>query len=412
MRHVCTRRPAGIILNVGASVNRRIVVRRRGAVLIYSVLALVALTALASLAVDFGRVQLAKTELRRTCDAAARYAVTGIASRTTLTRANHVGAHNTADGVAYTFPAGDVEVGTWNETTRAFTPGGAAPNAVRTTARRTRATQNPIPTVLARGIGIESVDVTVQSVAFTRMTGYGVVGLSFIYMTGNSSDSYWSGGQAGASGSSQHGSIASNGNIILQGSSSISGNARPGVGKAVFGAASVSGSTQPLEYSLEFPNGDAGIYATTNDNNLVPSSFKLGSGLKVGSSQTLTLPGGNYYFNNIEIGGTLKFTGPATIYCYGNFSMYGQADTSGNVPGNLKLVMCPGPSGAAPGSVVIGSGAELYANIYAPQSHILLSGNGDIYGTVLGLSVSMTGTSAIHYDLALHPDNGRIALVQ
>jgi hypothetical protein len=69
-------------------------------------------------------------------------------------------------------------------------------------------------------------------------------------------------------------------------------------------------------------------------------------------------------------------------------------------------------SGCGCARVAIGSGSELYANIYAPQSHVLLSGNGDVDGTVLGLSVSMTGTSAIQCHLALHPDNGRITLAQ
>lgn len=379
----------------------------------YTTLALVALAAVCVLAVDLGRVQLVKTELRRTSDAAARYAVTGITNGTAVSRANHIGAQNTADGEPYTFPAADVEVGEWNTTSNTFQPGGASPNAVRVTARRTAATGNPVPTALAKSFGIDSVDLTVQSVAFIRLSGYGVIGLEFIYMTGNASDSYWSrnGGSAGGS-SGQYGSVASNGNIVLQGNSSIHGDARPGAGKAVFGAPAVSGSTQPLSEPLVFPNGDAGTYASNNNNNLVPSQFKRASSLRVSSSQTLTLPGGNYYFNNIEIGGALSFTGPATIYCYGTFAMYGHADTSSNVPGNLKLVMCPTPSGAAPGNVYIGSSAALYANIYAPQSHVLMSGTGDIYGSVLGRSVSMTGTSAIHYDLSLHPDNGTITLAQ
>jgi hypothetical protein len=43
----------------------------------------------------------------------------------------------------------------------------------------------------------------------------------------------------------------------------------------------------------------------------------------------------------------------------------------------------------------------LYASIYGPTSAVTLSGTGDIYGSVLGKSVSMTGTSAIHYDLGI-----------
>ena len=384
---------------------------RKGGVFIQCVVTLVVLTGVCSLAVDLGRVQLAKSELRRTTDAAARYAVTGVNNGTALSRANWVAAQNPVDGTTHTFPSADVEVGKWDTATRTFTPGGGSPNAVRVTGRRTAATGNPVPTAIAQSIGVNSVDVTVQSVALVRVSGYGVVGLNYIYMSGNSSDSYWSQGATGGT-MGEYGSIASNGPIVLQGSSSVHGDARPGIGKQVFGGHAVTGNTAPLESPLVYPNGDAGNYAYVNNNSLVPSTFKQASSLKVSSNKTLTLPGGNYYFNNIEIGGTISFTGPATIYCYGDFNMYGHAQTSGNLPGNLKLVMCPDTSGNPPGTVNIGSGASLYADIYAPQSDITLSGNGDIYGSVVGRSVSMTGTSTIHYDLALDPENGRIALVQ
>jgi hypothetical protein len=50
--------------------------------------------------------------------------------------------------------------------------------------------------------------------------------------------------------------------------------------------------------------------------------------------------------------------------------------------------------------------------VYAPQSDITLSGSGDIYGSVLGKSISMTGSSAIHYDMNLSGTSGQIALVK
>src|SRR5215207_9615146 len=81
--------------------------------------------------------------------------------------------------------------------------------------------------------------------------------------------------------------------------------------------------------------------------------------------------------------------------------MSGNVVTRDSVPGNFRLVMVPTPTGGAPGTVSIGSSAALYASVYAPQSDITLSGNGAIYGSVVGKSVNMIGTSAIHYDLGL-----------
>jgi hypothetical protein len=388
--------------------------RRRGVAQIYAIIVIMTLMAICSLAVDLGRVQLVKTEMRRMCDAAARSAVTGVTTGTAYAKAAWVAGQNPVDAATLALAPADVEVGRWDIDAAVFQPNVAPPNAVRVTARRTAATNNAIPTVLAGVIGISTVDVTVQSVAMIKFTGYGVVGLNFIAMVGNASDSYWSrGGTAGSTTSSyDHGSIASNGNIYLTGSSSIAGDVRPGVGMGVFGASRVTGSIEPLKAPLSFPNGNAGSSVTSNQNSSVPSQFMSYGGLKVPTGSNLTLPGGNYYFNNVEVGGTLKFSGPATIYSTGTFVMYGNADTSGNQPGNLKIVMCPTPSGTPPGFVSIGSSSALYASIYAPQSHVILAGTGDIYGSVLGLSVTMTGTSSIHYDLSLDANNGSISMVQ
>src|SRR4051794_33488600 len=102
---------------------------RRGSVMIYTAIALPVLMGVCLLAVDLGRVQLAKMELTRAADAAARYAVTGVSDGTALTKANWIGAQNTVAGQGLTFAAGDVKIGTW--ASNAFTPNGSSPNAVR-----------------------------------------------------------------------------------------------------------------------------------------------------------------------------------------------------------------------------------------------------------------------------------------
>ena len=57
------------------------------------------------------------------------------------------------------------------------------------------------------------------------------------------------------------------------------------------------------------------------------------------------------------------------------------------------------------------AGAALYANIYAPQSAVSLNGGGEIYGSVLGLTVNLNGSGGIHYDLSL-TGMGAIVMVQ
>jgi Flp pilus assembly protein TadG len=380
---------------------------RRAISIVWMVVIMTALIAIVSFAIDYGRAQLAKTELRRAADAAARAAgssINNVAAAQQL--AVDYGKMNNADGIPVVIdPAADVEFGTWDTSKRTFTAlSGAArssANAVRVWARRTSARGNPLPLTWGALIGAKTCDVQAFSTVAVAPENYGVVGLNSITMSGNTTDSYWSNG---ASGSTEMGNIASNGSITLAGGATIHGNVR---GATVTGG-TVTGNTAPLSAPLTFPNGDAGAYATVNDNGLVPGWCMNGVNFQLSKNQSVTLPGGHYYFNNFSTatGSQITFTGPTTIYCYGNFSMTGQTITNGNLPKNLQLIMCPGPTGLPPGSVSITAGAALYANVYAPQSAVTIGGGGAIYGSVLGLTVSMSGSASIHYDMALKGTGG------
>ena len=58
--------------------------RRRGASMLYVVTVMSVMVGFASLAIDFGRVQLAKSELRTAVDAVARYALKGAPKQATM----------------------------------------------------------------------------------------------------------------------------------------------------------------------------------------------------------------------------------------------------------------------------------------------------------------------------------------
>jgi hypothetical protein len=389
----------------GDTVNRPTTTRRRGTIIVYGLMLFVVFAAVGLLGMEWGRVQLSKTELNRACDAAARYAVGGIYNSTTVSRANWIGGQNNVDGQPLYFQPVDVEVGYWDRTSSTFTPNGSSPNAVRVTGRRT------VPSMFGKVLGISDTRVTVQSVAASNVTGFGMIGLNYIKMSGNATSSYWS---DGSSGTTDKGNIASNGNVTLSGSSSIHGDVYYGIGKSVSGGGTISGSTYPLTAPLYFPPGDAGAYATNNDNANIPSWAMSGNSFSLSSSKSVTLPGGTYYFNNFSMSGSsgLTFMGPATIYCYGSFTMSGSTSTYAARSSNLTLIMCTKPDGKAPGTVTLSGSSDFYASVYAPQSPVTLSGTGDIYGSVLGLSIDMTGTSNVHYDMNLDVNNGVIAIVK
>src|SRR4051794_20388854 len=137
--------------------------RRKGLVIIYAIVIMVAMFAIISLAVDLGRVQVAKTELQRAADAGARYAALGINDGTAITKGMAAANDNTVDGNPVAIQSTDVTVGTWASGT--FTSGGFTPNAVRVTARRSTSRGNAIPLMFAAVLGRNTCDVTARSYA-------------------------------------------------------------------------------------------------------------------------------------------------------------------------------------------------------------------------------------------------------
>jgi len=128
------------------------------------------------LAVDLGRAQTAKTELRRAADAAARAGAMEILkgntdyssdSKSVLTIVAEVAKANLADGTPVVLNTStDIQIGTWNSFTRMFTPTFSSPNAVRVYARRNgAANQNAVPLIFTQVIGRKSLDVWAVSVA-------------------------------------------------------------------------------------------------------------------------------------------------------------------------------------------------------------------------------------------------------
>jgi uncharacterized membrane protein len=92
--------------------------------LLYMVVVLGALAAVCSLAVDFGRVQLAKGELQLAADAAARHAATHLGDGVdeVVRAAVAAAADNTADGTRVALDGeSDVEFGRWDKDAATFT---------------------------------------------------------------------------------------------------------------------------------------------------------------------------------------------------------------------------------------------------------------------------------------------------
>ena len=176
--------------------------RPRAFVIIYAPLMLLAMFAFASLAVDWGRVQLTKTELGRAADAAARAGVSQLPNGVTAveTAVTNFAAKNTADSSNVVIDTTqDIDFGTWDSTAKTFTvltgSNRTYANALRVTARRTAARGNAVPLVFAQAIGMATFDVQAASTV-------AVGGVTLDYSTGFSSATTMTyGGSAALNGS-------------------------------------------------------------------------------------------------------------------------------------------------------------------------------------------------------------------
>jgi len=401
--------------------SRKIIRRQRkwGIGLLWAIVTMVAVMAVVSLSVDYGRAQLAKSELRRAADAAARAGAYYLGDVTAAENAAvQYAAANTCLGDAVVLQKNqDIEFGDWDPALRTFTPlTGSNRNyadSLRVTARRITTRQNAIPLMFGWIVGQQTCDVQAVSIVSIIPSGYGLVGLNFIKLSGNSSASYWS-DNGNVSGNA--GNIASNGDITSTGTSTINGTVNILAGAKTTGVSAKAIKT--MSAPLSYPNGDASPYSKTiNDNAMIQPAGTVNNtpDFNAKSGQTVTVPAGHYVFNNFTTSGSavVNFTGPATVYYYGKFDMGAKTITNGNAPKNLRIVAIPKPDGKPPGSLTLSGSSALYADVYAPQADVTLSGSGAIYGSVIGKSITMSGTSDIYYDLDLTPPGGSaIALVK
>ena len=103
-------------------------------------------------------------------------------------------------------------------------------------------------------------------------------------------------------------------------------------------------------------------------------------------------------------------TDSTAIYCVGDFVASGSsiANTS-QIPSNLQ-VFCTG------GKVDISGGSDFYGAVYAPASKVVRSsGSNNVYGSLIGKELTLSGGGGAHADTAisgLDGTSGKVSLVE
>ena len=215
---------------------------------------------------------------------------------------------------------------------------------------------------------------------------------------------------------------ASAGSVVLDGSATISGPILVGP-KGSLDPKTQGGTTMNSGYTVWRNWGSSYLSSSlqTTPKNMpdvqVPSapgktSLSFGSGsrtlapgsydsISIGGGGTVTLKGGVYVVNSFDISGgadvIVAGDTPVQIYVVKKFNLAGGADVySPNIkPSFLQINMAEGSSYEQSG------GSSISAVVYGPSAAVNLSGNATVYGSVSGTSVTLSGSSSVHYDEVL-----------
>ncbi len=146
--------------------------RQEGSISIWIVTGILVLVGFAALAIDSGKIYVARTQLAGSSDAAALAAMQTLRSGGTIldarSAAKRIGELNRVLDGGVQLAATDIIMGDYDYQARVFRPGGTtlAP-AVEVTSRRTSGSGNALPLALANVIGSSQADVLARSVAST-----------------------------------------------------------------------------------------------------------------------------------------------------------------------------------------------------------------------------------------------------
>jgi hypothetical protein len=260
---------------------------------------------------------------------------------------------------------------------------------------------------------------------------YATFGQDFVNISGNGkTDSYNSDlndGEYGGANISSNGDVGTNGiaagAITLTGNAYVDGDVSTGSGGTIrkTGNGDFSGEesheSEVVLDPVEVP-GDLTSLTNGGNINIVGNNSQVWgegkykfSSLSLSGNSKLTLNGNvKIYLTSTASG--LSITGNGQVIVNGTVKIYtdGNVNISGNgvannsyhkLPTNFKLY---GTSTAS--DVQISGNGALRGTVYAPEASIRVTGNGDIFGYLIGKSFTDTGNGTIHYDEALAAEGG------
>lgn len=170
-------------------------------------------------------------------------------------------------------------------------------------------------------------------------------------------------------------------------------------------ADSVEGFIQKTTVTASLPFHDGTPYVDANDNltGLTPQSVYAAATkkVKVPAGVTATLNPGRYYFNEVEVLGTLLVatdSGAVEIYLNGNWNAP-STPTSGRTMNTSRYPARFSIYGQGADKFYLQSTTPLHVNIEARQSQVDLFQ--ELYGKVVGNMVTVSENGKLHFDVQM-----------
>jgi endonuclease G len=193
--------------------------------------------------------------------------------------------------------------------------------------------------------------------------------------------------------------------VTISGASKVTGNAAAGTAVSRYGSATVGGTItnnapSPL---LTLPAVPACGHSYSSNSGISGAySYNASTGdLTLSGINIATLANGVYCFRNLTLTNSaqLKINGPVVIKLTGTLNIGGASrlnNTTG-IPGNLQILS----SYSGTNGVRINNGADTHMMVYAPQTGVNISGMAPLFGGVVGKTISVVNSGAIHHDTGL-----------
>jgi hypothetical protein len=125
---------------------------------------------------------------------------------------------------------------------------------------------------------------------------------------------------------------------------------------------------------------------------------------------TLVITAGSAGGDALSVAGTASIVVPEgstfTIYVEGNVKIAGKGGlVNHNVSPSSCRIWGTNQSAAGQAIDIVGNGS-LVAAIYAPQADVTIGGNGNVMGSIVADTITVSGNAAFHYDEALAESDG------